>query len=143
MTTIKDIAEQFNISAHAIRFYEKEGLLTIPRDKNGNRVFDEKAISRMRAIIYYRNLGLHVKEIRDLLADFHNHDKSLKILRHNLEELNSKIRELQATKLYIEEKIELHELLNRLDKEGKTLDEQNAAYQAFKAEKAKVAEDCK
>lgn len=136
MTSIKDAAERFSISAHAIRYYEKEGLITIPRDDNGVRQFDDKAISRLKAITYYRNLGLSLKQIKQLMADFHNHEKSLQILRENLDDLEAKIRELEATKLYVKEKIELHELLLRLEKEDKSEEEQLAAYQAFVAERS-------
>lgn len=136
MTSIKDAAEQFSISAHAIRYYEKEGLITIPRDDNGVRQFDDKAISRLKAITYYRNLGLSLKQIKQLMADFHNHEKSLQILRENLDDLEAKIRELEATKLYVKEKIEPHELLLRLEKEGKSEEERLAAYQAFVAERS-------
>lgn len=135
MASIKDAAEQFNISAHAIRYYEKEGLISIPRDENGIRQFDDKAISRLKAITYYRNLDLSLKQIKELMGDFHNHEKSLEILNHNMEDLEAKIRELEATKLYVQEKIELHELLLRLEEEGKSEEEQFAAYQAFVAER--------
>lgn len=134
MASIKDAAEQFNISAHAIRYYEKEGLISIPRDENGIRQFDDKAISRLKAITYYRNLDLSLKQIKELMGDFHNHEKSLEILNHNMEDLEAKIRELEATKLYVQEKIELHDLLLRLEKEGKSEEERYAAYQDFVAE---------
>lgn len=135
MLSIKDAAAQFQLSAHAIRYYEKEGLISIPRDDNGIRQFDEKALSRLKAITYYRNLGLSLKQIKELMADFHNHEKSLEVLKDNLDDLESKIRELEATRLYVQEKIELHELLLRLEKEGKSEEEQFAAYQDFVAQR--------
>lgn len=46
MVTIKDIAEKTGLSAYAIRYYEKIGLVNIPRDKNGIRLFDEITICR-------------------------------------------------------------------------------------------------
>ena len=40
--TIKQVAEQFALSAHTLRYYEKEGLLPlVTRDENGNRLFGE------------------------------------------------------------------------------------------------------
>lgn len=135
MISIKDAAAQFQLSAHAIRYYEKEGLISIPRNDNGIRQFDDKALSRLKAITYYRNLGLSLKQIKELMADFHNHEKSLAVLKDNLDDLENKIRELEATKLYVQEKIELHELLLRLEKEGKSEEEQFAAYQEFVAQR--------
>uniref|UniRef100_UPI00359F8881 MerR family transcriptional regulator n=1 Tax=Streptococcus ferus TaxID=1345 RepID=UPI00359F8881 len=49
-------ADQFHISDHAIRYYEKEGLVTIPRDNNHILRFDDKAILQIKAITYYRNV---------------------------------------------------------------------------------------
>ncbi len=106
-------------------------MIEIPRDQRGNRDFDEQAISRLRAIVYYRNIGLSIKEIKTLFADFHNHEKSLVVLKEHLADLKQKISYLQTTENYIIEKIELHELLLSMDKEGKSLEEQQCAYQSF------------
>lgn len=135
MTSIKEVAEKFQISPHRIRFYEKEGLISIPRDEHGNRSFDQKSLSRLRAILYYRRLDLSVSAIRDLMADFHNHDKSLHILREKLDNLELKLKELEETKSYVKEKIALHELLAELSQQGKTRSEQEAAYQQFMAKR--------
>lgn len=131
MKSIKDAAEQFHVSAHTIRYYEKEGLISIPRDENGNRTFDEKSLNRLKAITFYRNLNLSVKQIKDLMDNFHNHEKSLEILHSHYQNLESKIHELEATKRFVVEKIELHELLLSLENQGKSREELEQAYHDF------------
>lgn len=43
MVTIATVAGRTGISAYNLRFYEKEGLISVPRTKAGIRDFDEAA----------------------------------------------------------------------------------------------------
>ncbi|MBD9365711.1 MerR family transcriptional regulator [Leuconostoc mesenteroides] len=42
---IKEVSIQTGITQYTIRYYEKENLLLIPRDKNGIRTFNDKTIN--------------------------------------------------------------------------------------------------
>ncbi len=53
--TTKGIADELGISTHAIRFYEGKGMIHIPRNEQGNRIFDEETMDWLRAIVHYRN----------------------------------------------------------------------------------------
>ncbi|MDN5576450.1 MAG: MerR family DNA-binding transcriptional regulator, partial [Lactococcus lactis] len=54
MVTIATVAGRTGISAYNLRFYEKEGLISVPRTKAGIRDFDEATESRINAIRHYR-----------------------------------------------------------------------------------------
>src|SRR5690606_15416074 len=45
--TIAEVAERTGVSAHSLRYYERIGLLDVPRDPAGNRVYDERAYARV------------------------------------------------------------------------------------------------
>ncbi len=51
-------------SAYNLRFYEKEGLISVPRTKAGIRDFDEATESRINAIRHYRCAGLSLHKLR-------------------------------------------------------------------------------
>lgn len=83
MLSIKRVSEDLGISAHAIRFYEKEGMVEIPRNSRGFREFDERSLDRLRAITHYRRVGVSLEDIRQILAEFHNHRLSTALLEKN------------------------------------------------------------
>lgn len=128
MPTIKDISEMIGISAHAIRFYEKEGMVEIPRNARGFRQFDDVSIDRLKAIAHYRRVGMSLEDIRRILEEFHNHALSTELLEKTQTELEKQIAELQETHRYLIEKIKIHRHLAELEKQGLSDTERTDAY---------------
>lgn len=130
MATIKDISEQLGLSAHAIRFYEKEGMVDIPRNPRGIREFDEVSIDKLKAISHYRRVGMSLEDIRRILAEFQNHNYALSIqlLEKTKLELEEKIANLQETYGYLVEKIAIHKQLAELEAQGLSENERTEAY---------------
>lgn len=66
--TIGKVAKIAQVSVDAIRFYEKEGLLS-PAQKSGAgyRLYNEDAVRRLNFIRHAQHCGLSLAEIRDLL----------------------------------------------------------------------------
>jgi DNA-binding transcriptional MerR regulator len=57
--------KKFNLSAHTLRFYDKEGLLPfISRNKSGNRVFTEADLAWITLICCLKDTGMQIKEIK-------------------------------------------------------------------------------
>ncbi|MBI3021675.1 MAG: MerR family DNA-binding protein [Candidatus Omnitrophica bacterium] len=66
---IRDVAKQSGFSTHAIRFYEKQGLLDrTPRTTSGYRVFEPQALARLAFIRKAQRLGFSLEEIRDIFV---------------------------------------------------------------------------
>lgn len=122
MTTIKQVSNDLDLSAHAIRFYEKEGMVSIPRNEHGVRIFDEQSIDRLKAIAHYRRVGMSLQDIKSILAEFHNHVLSTQLLEKTKCDLEEQIANLQETHAYLVEKIKIHRKLAELENQG--LDEQ-------------------
>jgi DNA-binding transcriptional MerR regulator len=63
--TINEVARKFNLSAHALRYYDKEGLLPfIGRDKSGNRIFTDSDLDWVTMICCLKDTGMPIKEIK-------------------------------------------------------------------------------
>jgi len=63
--TIQEVADKFGLSAHTLRYYDKEGLLPfIGRDKSGNRSFTELDLDWVALISCLKNTGMPIKEIK-------------------------------------------------------------------------------
>lgn len=63
---IGQVAERTGLSVHAIRFYEKEGLLATPlrRDRGGRRVFTEDDVDWLTLCTILRGAGMPLEEVR-------------------------------------------------------------------------------
>ncbi len=63
------VAQETGFSVHAIRFYEREGLLKAPVRSEGRfRVFDQESVRELKFIRKAQELGFSLTEIRELLV---------------------------------------------------------------------------
>ncbi|MDD2869318.1 helix-turn-helix domain-containing protein [Neomegalonema sp.] len=68
MSTIGRLGAAAGVKVPTIRYYEKIGLLPeAPRSEGGQRIYDRKALNRLRFIRHARDLGFPLEAIRDLL----------------------------------------------------------------------------
>ena len=67
MMTIGQVAKASGLSASAIRFYEKEGLLPQPVRSSGQRCYDRKVLERLALLEFAKECGFALSEARTLL----------------------------------------------------------------------------
>ena len=67
--TIADLADEFDISHRAIRFYEDEGILSPQREGAGGRirVYSDGQRTRLRLTLRGKRLGLSLAEIKQIV----------------------------------------------------------------------------
>lgn len=66
--SIKNVAEKVNLSAHALRYYEKEGLLpNVNRTQSGNRQYSDEDLEWLGLILCLKNTGMSIRQIRDFV----------------------------------------------------------------------------
>jgi DNA-binding transcriptional MerR regulator len=68
--TIAELAEEFGITARAIRFYEDKGLIA-PTRKGNRRVYSPRDRVRLRLILRGKRVGLTLDEVREVI-DFYD-----------------------------------------------------------------------
>jgi MerR family redox-sensitive transcriptional activator SoxR len=88
--TVSDLARASGVSASAVRFYEKHGLITSQRTVGNQRRFYEVDGCLIKIIRVAQRVGLSVAEIRQLMSDLPER-REITIddwfrLRHRLEE---------------------------------------------------------
>lgn len=66
--TISDTAKLLQVETHVLRYWEEELGLTIPRNKMGHRIYQQKQIELLRQIIQWKEDGLSLKEISERIA---------------------------------------------------------------------------
>jgi DNA-binding transcriptional MerR regulator len=115
--TVSQLASRTGVSPDTVRYYEREGLLHPPeRSPAGYRLYDEPSADRIGFVRRAQNLGLRLKEIRELLLVADNGTcpcgHTLELLAARIEEVDAEIARL--TRL----RSELNELLARPPQPG-------------------------
>jgi len=67
--TVNKLAKLAGVSPRTLRYYDELGLLSPARiSPNGYRIYGQKEIDRLQQILFYRELGVPLEEIRNILA---------------------------------------------------------------------------
>jgi MerR family redox-sensitive transcriptional activator SoxR len=69
LLTVSEVARRSGYAASALRYYEREGLITATRTGGGQRRFERGVLRRLAFIRAARNVGLSLEEIRVELAE--------------------------------------------------------------------------
>ncbi len=99
--TIGGLAKASDVKVTTIRYYESIGLIDAPdRSEGGQRIYDAKAVERMRFIRHARDLGFPLEAIRELIDLSKNEDRSCEevdeIARRHAEDVKQRIRRLKS-----------------------------------------------
>jgi DNA-binding transcriptional MerR regulator len=107
--TIAEAAERTGVTAHTLRYYERIGLLSVPRDAVGHRVYARPDLSR---VVFITRLRLTAMPIRDIQAYFAlvaegpgNEDQRLALLEAHRLAVKARIGDLESALGVIEFKI--------------------------------------
>ena len=70
MYTVKQLADLAGVSRRTLHYYDEIGLLRpFSTTKTGYRQYDDDALFRLQQILFYREIGLDLKQIREILDD--------------------------------------------------------------------------
>jgi DNA-binding transcriptional MerR regulator len=93
--TITELAQEFDITPRAIRFYEDVGLLT-PGREGRNRVYTQRDRTRLKLTLRGKRLGLTLQEIKQLVDMYESPDDTAP-------QLKAFLAVLQAHRLQLEQ----------------------------------------
>ena len=124
--SISDLAQEFDLTTRAIRFYEDMGPLEPERSGPGgrNRVYSSRDRTRLKLTLRAKRLGLSLTEAKDLIDMYDSPrdtgpqlKKFLVVLAEHRRQLESQLADLQATldEVKTHEK-ETRSLLNKASK---------------------------
>lgn len=104
--TISDLAQEFDLTTRAIRFYEDMGLLLPLRDgpAGRNRVYSARDRTRLKLTLRAKRLGLSLTEAKELIDMYDSPrdtlpqlKKFLTVLALHRDALEAQLTELQVT----------------------------------------------
>lgn len=96
MKTVKEISELTGISIRALRYYDEIGLLVpTERSEAGYRLYDEKTLEKLNAILFLRELDVPLDTIKDVInSEDNDYGAVLKDYRKNLVQKISRLQGL-------------------------------------------------
>jgi len=118
MTTIysiRELAEEFDVTTRALRFYEEKGLLNPSRSKQ-KRTYSSADRTRLRLILRGKRLGLTLEESADIIQMYDRNAGNKK----QIQSLITKVREKRKQLLEQQKDLELM-LLDLRDAEERCL----------------------
>jgi DNA-binding transcriptional MerR regulator len=113
--SIGQVAERTGLSVHALRFYEREGLLADPvrRESNGRRVYTEDDVEWLDMCIKFRSSGMPLDTIRrytDLVRQGSGNEQArLELLRSHQDHVAAQIEELNECMRVITHKVTVYQ----------------------------------
>lgn len=109
----KELEEMLDIPRSAIRFYEKQGLISPKRSEHSEeREYSSDDVSRLKKILLLRKLGFSIAVIRDLLE--HKEDLQEQLARQ-IESLQNQQEELDAVLSLCKDIQNSHAALDQMD----------------------------
>src|ERR1041384_5401293 len=101
--TVKQVSRMSGVSVRTLHFYDETGLLKPARQgANGYRFYEEPQLLTLQQILFYRELGFELKQIKEILsrADFEKVaalQSHRKVLQKNLARTRTLIETIEKT----------------------------------------------
>ena len=95
---IQELADKTGLTAHTIRFYEKEGLLDnrhVRSEENNYRNYTDETIERLKLILKFKAIGCSLAELKEILQD---HDSNTRTNLQVIDWIQEKINEIERKK---------------------------------------------
>ena len=124
--TIGEVSRRTGLSVHALRYYEREGLLlgSVPRTSGGRRSFTENDVDWLALCQRFRACGMPVVDIRRyaelVCAGPGNEQERLALLRTHEQRVRADLAQLAENLTVIASKAQLYEEAKKKNIEGRS-----------------------
>lgn len=102
--SISEVSELTGITPSNLRFFEEEGILDIPRNGAGRRIYCRKQMEELLGLVCLKHAGMDLKEIKRFFELVREGDSTLKeryrMLLEGHAAMKARIRELQQCLKY-------------------------------------------
>lgn len=115
MYTVKQLSTLAGISPRTLHYYDQIGLLKpTTYEDNGYRRYGEQAVYRLQQILFYRELGFRLEEIKEIVSRpnfnlLHALEQHKKALRGRQDRLTHLIETVEQTILHLKGSIEMND----------------------------------
>lgn len=107
--SISEVCELLGITAHTARYYERAGLIEVPRSPSGHRTYDQATVERLDFLVRMRTSGMGISELRRYVDLVHAGEATtaqrLQIMLDPRERIVSQLHELELALVTTDYKI--------------------------------------
>ena len=103
--SISDLAQEFQVTTRAIRYYEDDALLT-PQREGQNRIYGARDRVRLKLIVRGKRLGFSLKEIKEMLDLYDAPQGEIGQLQHFTDKMRKRRHELLRQRQDIDQVIQ-------------------------------------
>ena len=89
LLSISEVAEATGLHSSALRYYEREGLITPAARVSGRRHYDASVLQRLAAIALFRDAGFSIAEVGRLLGSGTNQQRWRDMAEQKLEQIDA------------------------------------------------------
>lgn len=120
MYTIGEVAEKLGISAHTLRYYEKEHIIVPDRNASGDRRYQDSHLKWLQFVIKLKETQMPIATIKEyaslVVVGEHTAEERLSLLEEHRQSIKKQMRTLQAADEMLEHKISAYkEYISRQD----------------------------
>lgn len=94
---IDEVSKLSGVSKRTLQYYDDEGILPVKRSKNNYRLYDDDTMEKLWEILWYKEMGFDLKEIKIILEEGKD-----TVIEEKVNKINNTIRVLEEQKKVIE-----------------------------------------
>lgn len=91
--SIGEVAKFSGVTVRTLQYYDNIGLVPIEKDESGRRFYSRNDLVRLQQALFFRSLGLSLKQIRELVVEAAASDQIAEILTNQREIYTEKLNE--------------------------------------------------
>jgi DNA-binding transcriptional MerR regulator len=110
--TVAQVCELLDIGQHTLRYYERQGLVHVPRDAAGHREYGPAQLRRVEFLKRMRTSGMSMSRLAQYIALVEQGDDTvpqrLALMREHRESIIARLQEIQVALAATDYKIETY-----------------------------------
>ena len=99
MKRIEEVCRLSGVSRRTLQYYDNEGILSVKRSEENYRLYDETAMARLWEILWYKEMGFELKEIKNILTVTQKEKNNY--LNEKIQIIEGKIQDLEKQTKFI------------------------------------------
>ncbi|UOY93339.1 MerR family transcriptional regulator [Ectobacillus sp. JY-23] len=124
MYTIGEVAHMLGLTAHTLRYYEKEKIIVPERSENGERVYQDTHVAWLRFVMKLKQTQMPLARIREYAQLFSEGERTaelrLQLLEDHYNSIKQQMETLQETERILAHKIASYKMMLESEKREAT-----------------------
>lgn len=100
--SIGEIANLTGVTIRTLQYYDNIGLVPLKKHPNGRRYFTNRDLTKLQQVLFYKSLGLSIKDIKRFVVDVVESEQISLVLEKQRDMLYQKLNDIKTSISFIE-----------------------------------------